>query len=80
MKNNDLGEPSSSHPSSTDQSILGDEIKEIERPTEKETARIRAWRLIATAILLATGVAVATCAYKALIKQEQKNFEDAVSE
>ena len=72
-------DPSSSHPSEAEEGSSRDEVKEIEKLSQKETARVRTWRLIVTGILLLTGAAVTTSSYIALIDQEQENFEDAVS-
>ena len=56
-----------------------DEIKEVERLSSKETARVRTWRLLVTALLAAAGVAVSVSTYILLRKEEERNFQDAVS-
>ena len=56
-----------------------DEILEIRKQSQKETARVRTWRILVTLALLATAVAVTVTTYLLLVDQEDKNFRNVVS-
>jgi hypothetical protein len=78
----EMAEPTSDRSGSEEsppQFAVRDEVKEIEKQNKTATGRVRTWRLIVTCILAATGIAVATSSYLALLKQEEQNFADAVS-
>ena len=56
-----------------------DEILEIRKQSQKETARVRVWRILATLALLATAVAVTVTTYMLLADREDQNFRNVVS-
>ena len=62
----------------TDPSESRDEVKEIEKATRAETRRLRLWRVVVTAVLLLTALAVTLTTYDLLRKEQQKRFETAV--
>ena len=56
-----------------------DEVKEVQNMSRKDTRRIRAWRFVATGILLLTALAVTLTTFKFLDREEVSDFETAVS-
>ena len=72
-------EPSSSYNTNQTGSAEGgrDEVKEIERLSQKETSVIRTWRIILLVLLLLTAVSVTTVTY-ILLKSEDENAYKAV--
>lgn len=56
-----------------------DEVKEVRKLAEKETKRIRIWRILVSAVLLTTAIAVTVSTFAALEREEQDRFRRAVS-
>ena len=57
-----------------------DEVKEIQKMTHTDTARVNRWRVAATMVLLLTAVAVTATTYSILKKEEAGNFDTGVSQ
>ena len=57
-----------------------DEEGEIRKQFQKETARVKIWRGFVFLALLATAVSVTATTYVLLVKQEDKNFRNVVSQ
>ena len=57
-----------------------DEEEEIRKQSQKETARVRFWRTLVFLALLATAVSVTATTYSLLVKQEDENFRNVVSQ
>ena len=55
-----------------------DEVEEIRKQSQKETARVRTWRILVTLALFLTAIAVTGTTYKLLVDQEDKNFRNVV--
>jgi len=64
--------------SNKDPSSSRDEVEEIRKQSQKETARVRFWRALVFVALLATAVAVTATTYTLLVKQEDENFRNVV--
>lgn len=58
---------------------IRDEIKEVRRIAERETARINFWRMVVASALVVTGVAVTMTTYYSLSSGENDKFQRAVS-
>ena len=56
-----------------------DEVQVIKKEARGETIKVLTWRLITTAALIVTAVAVTWTTYSLLAEQEQESFETAVS-
>ena len=56
-----------------------DEVKELEKFTQKDSRRVFIGRILVTVLLAAMGVAVCVTSYTLLVDQEETNFEQAVS-
>ena len=57
-----------------------DEIAAVQKFSEKDTRRIRAWRYVIAATLLVTALAVTLTTYQLLRGEQKAAFEAAVSE
>lgn len=55
-----------------------DEVKEIREASKKDTSRIRMTRIIMSAALLLTSLAVTLTTYEFLKREEENKFETAV--
>ena len=69
----------------TNTEVLGeeterDEVLEVKKLAAGDTRKVRLWRLVMTAALLATATAVTLVTYKRLLDEETSNFETAVSD
>ena len=56
-----------------------DEVREVERVAAKDTRRLHVSRAVVTLVLLLTALAVTLTTYFSLKKEEDTNFETAVS-
>ncbi|CAB9496705.1 Receptor-type guanylate cyclase gcy [Seminavis robusta] len=54
-----------------------DEVKEIQKLSQKDTRRVQLWRLAATCCLLVTALAITYTTYRFLKREETNNFETA---
>jgi hypothetical protein len=57
-----------------------DEVREVQKMSQKDTSRVRMWRFVATGVLALTAVAVTLTTYRFLIEEQRHNFDTAVSE
>eukprot|EP00977_Amphora_coffeiformis_P013348 scaffold3471_cov175-Amphora_coffeaeformis.AAC.22 len=71
----EMEDPSTSH--WKEMSEERDEVKEVQKMTQKDNRRVFKWRLAVTGILLLTAVTVTLTTYMLLVEQEYKNFEAA---
>ena len=55
-----------------------DEVREVQNMSRSDTRRIRAWRFVATGVLLVTAVAVTVTTFKFLDREEVSDFETAM--
>ena len=56
-----------------------DEVKEVMKLSAKETSRVKTWRIVVALIMVMTGAAVTGTSYFFLRREEEKNFDEAVS-
>lgn len=56
-----------------------DEVHAIKKEARGETIKVLTWRMITTAALIVTAVAVSWTSYSILEEQEQEGFKTAVS-
>jgi len=77
MDNDDLADMTFTE--SSNLSEERDEIQEIRKQSQRETAQVRVWRIMVTLALLATAVAVTVTTYILLVNQEDENFRNVVS-
>ena len=56
-----------------------DEVKEVMKLSAKETSRVKTWRIVVALIMVMTGAAVTGTSYYFLRREEEKNFDEAVS-
>ena len=56
-----------------------DEVGEVRKMSSKDTNRLRLWRIVVTGVLLLTAFAVTFTTYTLLERQEDENFQTAVS-
>ena len=56
-----------------------DEVGEVRKMSSKDTNRLRLWRFVVTGVLLLTAFAITFTTYTLLEKQEDENFQMAVS-
>jgi hypothetical protein len=56
-----------------------DEVKEVQKITQKDTNKVNLWRLATTVALLMTAFVVTFTTYKYLKAEETSNFKVAVS-
>lgn len=76
----DLGvDDSQSVPGSIVDEEYRDEVEEIHRQAKEDNSRVCLGRTLATGALLATAIAVTWSTYVVLKKEEQEDFEMAVS-
>jgi hypothetical protein len=57
-----------------------DEEKEIEKLLNRENKEVALWRLVVTLMLLVTAALVTYFSHSILVKNDQKDFENGVSE
>lgn len=75
---------SSGEDSTTDEPQSGtetvrDEIGEVKKMSAQDTSRIRLWRFVVTACLVAMAVAITKTTHTFLRDEQEKNFDVAVS-
>ena len=56
-----------------------DEVKEVMKLSAKETSRVKTWRIVVALIMVMTGAAVTGTSFYFLRREEEKNFDEAVS-
>ena len=75
----ELCEMSSSTESQRSPEKSPDEEEEIRKLSQKETSRVRTWRILVFLALLVTAVSVTVTTYILLKQQEHENFQNVVS-
>lgn len=56
-----------------------DEVREVRKMSQKDTALVRRWRFAVTGMLLITAIIITVVSYTLLNDQEMENFAVAVS-
>jgi hypothetical protein len=56
-----------------------DEVKEVQKMSQKDNSRVYMWRFVMTGVLTLTAVAVTVTTYKVLSGEQASNFETTVS-
>lgn len=56
-----------------------DEVLEVQRMSSNDTRRIRIWRLLLALSLIATATLITGATYRELAKEQEQNFQAAVS-
>jgi uncharacterized membrane protein YcjF (UPF0283 family) len=56
-----------------------DEVKEVQKMSQKDTSRVHMWRFVVTCVLALTAVAVTLTTYRVLTDEQQRSFDTAVS-
>lgn len=75
----DLSNSSASNQNESEPEGARDEVKAIERLSQKETTVIRTWRIILLALLLLAAVSVTTVTYLLLKNEDEKAYAALVS-